>query len=178
MKYLFSRFTTGLPLTFKSRKSRLPTFEIWKSHWIFLEVPLFSVIWSRYGGLSNKHIYFFVLYNAFLLLIAYNATQGCLVSPELSCSQPRWGRESWLLCFASLPGVSWLLCGSSSWCHRFVCSLWLWYYLIILTIFDAHVVWSWTAVWSAEHRIFINIPITHNMLSLNVTCIHIHVIDR
>ena len=31
----------GLPLTFKSRKSRLPTLEIWKSHWIFLEVPLF-----------------------------------------------------------------------------------------------------------------------------------------
>ena len=45
-----------------------------------------------------------------------------------------------------------------------------------ITIFDAHVVWSWTAVWSAEHRIFINIAITHTMLSLNVTCIHIHVI--
>ena len=28
----------------------------------------------------------------------------------------RWGRESWLLCFACLPGVSWLLCGSSSRC--------------------------------------------------------------
>ena len=47
-----------------------------------------------------------------------------------------------------------------------------------ITIFDAHVVWSWTAVWSAEHRIFNNIAITHTMLSLNVTCIHIHVIDR
>ena len=47
-----------------------------------------------------------------------------------------------------------------------------------ITIFDAHVVWSRTAVWSAEHRIFINIAITHTMLSLNVTCIHIHVIDR
>ena len=42
------------------------------------------------------------------------------------------------------------------------------------TIFDAHVVWSWTAVWSAKHSIFINIAITHTMLSLNVTCIHIH----
>ena len=29
-----------------------------------------------------------------------------------------------LLC---LPGVSGLLCGSSSRCHRFVCNLWLWY---------------------------------------------------
>ena len=42
--------------------------------------------------------------------------------------------------------------------------------------FDAHVVWSWTAVWSAEHRTFISIAITRTMLSLNVTCIHIHVI--
>ena len=43
--------------------------------------------------------------------------------------------------------------------------------------FDAHVVWSWTAVWSAEHRTFISIAITCTMLSLNVTCIHIHVMD-
>ena len=45
----------------------------------------------------------------------------------------RWGRESWLLCFICLPGVSWLLCRSSLRCHGFVCSLWLWYFLIILT---------------------------------------------
>ena len=44
-------------------------------------------------------------------------------------------RESWLLCFVCFTGVSWLLCGSSSRCHGFVCSLWLWYFLIILTIF-------------------------------------------
>ena len=37
--------------------------------------------------------------------------------------------------FVCLPGVSWLLCGSSSQCHRVVCSLSLWYFLIILTIF-------------------------------------------
>ena len=47
----------------------------------------------------------------------------------------RWGRESWLICFVCLPGVSWLLCGSSSPCHGFVCSLWLWYFLIILTYY-------------------------------------------
>ena len=34
-----------------------------------------------------------------------------------------WRRESWLLCLVCLPGVSWLLCGSSLQCHRFVCSL-------------------------------------------------------
>ena len=46
-----------------------------------------------------------------------------------------WGKESWLLCFVCLPGGSWLLSGSSSRCHGFVCSLWLWYFLIILTYY-------------------------------------------
>ena len=46
-----------------------------------------------------------------------------------------WGKESWLLCFVCLPCVWWLLCGSSSRCHAFVCSLWLWYCLIIHTYF-------------------------------------------
>ena len=44
-------------------------------------------------------------------------------------------RESWLLCLVCLPDVSWLLCGSSSRCHGFVCSSWLWYFLIILTYY-------------------------------------------
>ena len=43
-----------------------------------------------------------------------------------------WRRESWLLCFICLPGVSWWLSGSSSGYHGVVCSLWLWYFLIIL----------------------------------------------
>ena len=47
----------------------------------------------------------------------------------------QWGRESWLLCFVCLPDVSWLVCGCSSRCHWFVRILWLWYFLIILTIF-------------------------------------------
>ena len=46
-----------------------------------------------------------------------------------------WGRESWLLCLICLPGVSWWLSGSSSWCHGVVCSLGLWYFLIILTYY-------------------------------------------
>ena len=47
-----------------------------------------------------------------------------------------WGRESWLLCLVCLPGVSWWLGGSSTRCQGVVCSLWLWYFLIILTIFE------------------------------------------
>ena len=47
----------------------------------------------------------------------------------------RWGRESWLLCLICLPGVSWWLSGFSSRCHGVVCSLWLWYFLIILTYY-------------------------------------------
>ena len=46
-----------------------------------------------------------------------------------------WGRESWLLCLICLPGVSWWLSGSSSQCFGVVCSLWLWYFLIILTYY-------------------------------------------
>ena len=50
--------------------------------------------------------------------------------------QSSWcGRESWLLCFICLPGVSWWLSGSSSRCHGVVCGLWLWYFLIILTYY-------------------------------------------
>ena len=45
------------------------------------------------------------------------------------------GWESWLLYFNCLDAVLWLLvfCGSSSWSHGLVCSVWLWYYLVILT---------------------------------------------
>ena len=49
-----------------------------------------------------------------------------------------WGGESWLLCLIRLPGVSWWLSGSSLWCHGVVCSLWLWYFLIILTILERY----------------------------------------
>ena len=44
-----------------------------------------------------------------------------------------WERKSWLHCLVCLHGVSWLSFCSSSRCHRVVCSLWLWYFLIILT---------------------------------------------
>ena len=53
-----------------------------------------------------------------------------------------WGRESWMLCLICLPGVSWWLSGSSSRCHGVVCSLWLLYFLIILTYY------FWASQWS------------------------------
>ena len=46
-----------------------------------------------------------------------------------------WGWESRLLCWVGLPGVSWLLYGSSLRCHGFVCSLWMWYFLIMLAYY-------------------------------------------
>ena len=49
-----------------------------------------------------------------------------------------WGRESWLLCLICLPGVSWWLSGSSWRGHGVVCSLWLWYFLIILTYYFSY----------------------------------------
>ena len=46
-----------------------------------------------------------------------------------------WCFLIWLLCLICLPGVLWWLSGSSSRCHRVVCRLWLWYFLIILTYY-------------------------------------------
>ena len=37
--------------------------------------------------------------------------------------------------FVFLVSSSWLLCGSFAPCHGFICSLWLWYFLIILTYY-------------------------------------------
>ena len=66
------------------------------------------------------------------------------------------GEESWLLCLVCLPGVSWLLCGYSSQCHGFVCSLWLWYSLTILGCHSCEQRWLWrvcTFAWSSlSHR--------------------------
>ena len=59
-------------------------------------------------------------------------------------SQHNWFWEGWLLCLFCLPGVSWLLCGSSSRCNGIVCSLWLWYFLIILTYYFSNAKSIWT----------------------------------
>ena len=93
--------------------------------------------------------------------------RGCLVSPELSCDQPRCGRE-----LVALPVflviVVWLFHTLPRVCLQLIIVVYS------LKIFDAHVVWSWTG--SAEHRISINIAITCTMQHVN--CSHIYVIDR
>ena len=59
----------------------------------------------------------------------------CYFMSVLELKSSWCGRESWLLCLICLPGVSWWLSYSSSRCHGVVCSLWSWYFLIILPIF-------------------------------------------
>ena len=74
----------------------------------------------------------------------------------LVLSSSWWGRER-AGCFAyivCLPGVSWLLtlCGYSSQCHEFVCSLWLWYSLTIFGCHSCEQRWLWrvcTFAWSS-----------------------------
>ena len=61
-------------------------------------------------------------------------------------------RESWLFCLVCLPCVSWLLCGYSSQCHGFACSLWLWYSLTFLGCHSFEQRWLWrvcTFAWSS-----------------------------
>ena len=75
-----------------------------------------------------------------LLLLTLFVGVLCLVLTLLCClvlQSSWWGRESWLLYFNCLSDVLWLLvlCGSSSRCRGWVCSVWLWYFLIILIYF-------------------------------------------
>ena len=102
----------------------------------------------RFGqdvGISNNWFRQFLLYVAVDLLLIVTLYVGyCNCSmfvvryfmSILVLQSFPWGRESWLCCFVCLAGVLCLLCGSSSRCHRFICSLRLWYFLILsLTIF-------------------------------------------
>ena len=61
-----------------------------------------------------------------------------------------WGRGSWLFCLICLPGVSWKLSGSSSWCHGVACGLWLWSYSLFRSWF----------------RIGVNKPVCHTSIVL------------
>ena len=61
-------------------------------------------------------------------------------------------RESLLICLVCLPGASWLLCGYSSQCTGFVCSLWLWYSLTIFRCHSCEKRWLWrvcSLAWSS-----------------------------
>ena len=84
----------------------------------------------------------------------------CYFKSILVLQSSWWGSESWLLCLNCLPGVSWWLSGSSSRCHGVVCSLWLWYFLIILTYyFWSFLEWPFT-------QILLYIHISNNLACL------------
>ena len=77
-----------------------------------------------------------------------------------------WGRESWLLCLICLHGVSWWLSGSSSRCHGFVCSLWLWYFLIILTYYFTLETFPAKTSGDLNHHLKLGFGRTHDMNAL------------
>ena len=69
----------------------------------------------------------------------------CFVCALLCVAIILMGKRELVVCFVCLPGVSWLLCGSSSRYHGFVCSLWLCYILIIITYY------FWARTWELVH---------------------------
>ena len=93
-----------------------------------------------FADVRSKAVVLFLLIRGWLLLPLWDSVIVlCIVVRYfvsiLVLQSSRWGRKSWLLCFVCLPGVSWLLYGYSSRCYGFVCRLWLWYFLIILTYY-------------------------------------------
>ena len=66
-----------------------------------------------------------------------------------------------------LPGVSWLMCCFFSWCHGFVCFLWLWYFPIILTYYF-WVSFMWTVMALASLQIWISLE--PKSLNQNLVC--------
>ena len=91
--------------------------------------------WLCFQRIINLRYYLLPFYfENYLLWYGPRREKTCLRGFRQS-EFPWWGRESWLLCLICLPGVSWWLSGSSSRCHGVVCSLWLWYFLIILTYY-------------------------------------------
>ena len=69
----------------------------------------------------------------------------CFLCALLCVAIISMGKRELVVCFVCLLGVSWLLRGSSSRYHGFVCSLWLWYILIIITYY------FWARTWDLVH---------------------------
>ena len=117
----------------KRRKSSDPSTVPWGSPLspsAFSDVPP-SMMTCCVRCLRNDVIHWWVLPKSSLVIKL--AQESCSILKL----QSSWrGRESWLLCLICLPGVPWWLSGSSSRCHGVVCSLWLWYFLIILTYYS------------------------------------------
>ena len=85
----------------------------------------------------SLHLYLLFLFIVTPIVLVCNCSMYVVrYSISILVLPSSWsGRESWLLCLICLPVVSWWLCGSSLQCNGFVCCLWLWYYLIILTYY-------------------------------------------
>ena len=91
-----------------------------------LNYNLPSIFTDSYcAGVSNRHC--LLTFSLFYVLLYVTYVPSCFAIILM-------GKRE-LVTLLCLPGVSWLLCVSSSQCHGFVCSLILWHFLIILTIF-------------------------------------------
>ena len=101
---------------------------------------LMLCLWSGSPAVRSKAVVLLLLTFCLLLLPLWESVIDlCFVvryfMSILVLQSSWWGRGSWLLCLVCLPGVLWRLGGSSSRCRGVVCSLWLWYFLIILTYY-------------------------------------------
>ena len=84
-----------------------------------------------------------------------------------------WGRESRLFCLICLPGVSWWLSGSSSWCHGLsaVCDWGIsWSYS--LTIFATILMGKWERAGSFTLNVFLTVSVL--WLFLTVPWVGLH----
>ena len=78
-----------------------------------------------------------------ILIVAPIVVVLCLVSDIqwfvsfLVLQSPCWGWNIWLITINCFSDVLWMFVfsGSSSRCHVLVCSVWVWYFLIIATYF-------------------------------------------
>ena len=122
------------------------------------------IVWCT--AVRSKAVALFLLT---CLLGVSNCSMFCctLLYVHSSFASSWWGRESWLLCLVCLPGVSCLLCGSSSRGNVFVCSLWLWYFLIIIftNFFCFHCV-CFFVVWSLFCNVVLSVISSFVIISL------------
>ena len=92
----------------------------------------------------------------------------CFVCELLCVAIISMGKRELVVCFVCLIGVSWLLCGSSSRYHGFVCSLWLWYILIIITYY------FWARTWDFVHVLWwkLRLDCANMQICQSLRCLH------
>ena len=113
--------------------------KIWYQYNALNPPPPAPVAWA---AVRSKAVVLLLLICCLLLLPLWGSVFvlcfviHCFV-PRLVLQSSWWGWESGLLCIVCLPGVLWLLYGSSLRCLGLVCSVPFSYFLIILTCFVA-----------------------------------------